>query len=101
MKEDVRPVKQLAQLRLRHETGEGDALGDAQFARELTHRFEQWAFASDRESRCGIRAREGGESAEAGGDSLLLHQAAGLHEPPLAVRRPGARAKWNLIERNA
>src|SRR4029453_4884392 len=101
--ENVRHMVKVAQLLLRNETGERNAIIDLQFACQFLKIAEQRTFSGDRQ-RCVWRSLpKACESSGRNGQTLLLDQTASLHESPFAPAIAGreiAFTKRKFIKRN-
>jgi hypothetical protein len=103
MQENVRRIIKIAQLLLRDETGERNAIIDLQFARQLLKMAEQWPFSGDRQRCVRISLQKTCKSSERNGKTLFLDQTASLHKSPFAPPIAGreiAFAKREFVKRN-
>ncbi len=95
MQEKMRFVEPSAEIVLRQEPRELDAVGDAEFGGELAQGWPQRTFAGERQPGIGKRAHEIRERAQRRRQALLFDQTARLEQPEPAPPRPRARRNGN------
>src|SRR5438045_3865435 len=100
MKENVRLIKKVAQLRLRNEAGKENLVGDSQLSRELPELVPQRTFPRNRERGSWMAFRELRERTQTHAQPFLLNKPARLDGFPRAIHWPFARTKRNLVHRN-